>query len=172
MSKERKDSSLKIIFKLLIFFIFVSIIALIIWRLYGIGAFEQRKLYENFNKKQERSLHDMYYVKRERADKNIYYIRINDIFTEAYSVKNDGIQHYFAINLVIETDSKKNAERIESLVSQTVAEVRDIVKDYPVYGIDRVALMDYVKRDIKNKLNHVLGRDTVKGVYIGSFLGQ
>ena len=57
-------------------------------------------------------------------------------------------------------------------IQETVEEIRRIVKDYPVVGLDRATLMAYIKRDLKTKMNNVLSGDVVVEVYFKSFLGQ
>ena len=86
--------------------------------------------------------------------------------------RNKGSPHYFKIDIVFEAHSKKDAEAITKITQETVEEIRRIVKDYPVVGLDRATLMAYIKRDLKTKMNNVLSGDVVVEVYFKSFLGQ
>lgn len=171
MSKERNESTGKKIAKILVWLLVMTAIALVIWKLYGKIDISKAD-YTRVMKKQEPTIYDMYKVQSKKQNRNLYYVTINDIFCDAYRKNEFDNPHFFKIDIVFEAHSKKDAEAITKITKETVEEIRRMVKDYPVVGIDRVGLMAYIKRDLRTKMNNVLQDDVVVEVYFKSFLGQ
>lgn len=172
MSKERNDSTGKKIAKLLVWLLAMTAVALFIWKLYGKVEIKKTDFSTISIKKQEKTIYDMYKVESKKYNKNLYYVTINDIFCDAYRKNEFDNPHFFKIDIVFETHSKKDAEAVTKITKETVEEIRRMVKDYPVAGIDRTLLMAYIKRDLKAKMNNVLADNVVIEVYFKSFLGQ
>ena len=170
MSKERKDNTLKKIVKIVIWLLVMTAIVLVIWELYGKIDIKHTDFSKVTVKKQPATIYDMYKVKSEKINSSLYYVRIKDIYCDAYKIRETDQQRYFKIEIVFEAHSKKDAKAIEEITAQTVNEIRNMMKNYPVIDIDRASIMAYVKRDLKAKMNNVLKKDAVVEVYFGSFL--
>lgn len=167
MSKERNESIGKKIAKIIVWLLVMTAIALVIWKLYGKVEIGIKK--PSFS---QVTLYDMYKVQSKKENRKLYYVTIDDIYCDAYRKSEFDSPHYFKIDIVFEAHSKKDAEAITKITKETVEEIRRIVKDYPVVGLDRATLMAYIKRDLKTKMNNVLSGDVVVEVYFKSFLGQ
>ena len=172
MSKERNESTVKKIAKILVWLLVMTAIALVIWKLYGKIEINKTDFSKVTLKKQEPTIYDMYKVQSKKQNRNLYYVTINDIYCDAYRKNEFDTPHFFIIYIVFEAHNKKDAEAITKITKETVEEIRRMVKDYPVVGIDRVGLMVYMKRDLRTKMNNVLQDDAVIEVYFKSFLGQ
>lgn len=172
MSKERNDSTVQKIAKLLVWLLVMTAAALFIWKLYGKVDIKKADFSKISIKKEEKSIYDMYQVESQKLNRNLYYVTISDIFCDAYRRSEFDNPHFFKIDIVFEAHSKQDAEAITILTKETVEEIRRMVKDYPVVGIDRALLMAYIKRDLKAKINNVLSDNVVVEVYFKSFLGQ
>lgn len=170
MSKERKEQTSKKLIKLIIWLLVMTAIALVIWKLYGKIEIKKADFSKVKIKKQEQTIYNMYKVKNEKKNRNLYYVRINDIYCDAYKMREDDIPHYFKIDIVFEAHNKKDAKAIENIAAQTVSEIRNMMKNYPVIDIDRVSIMKYIKRDLKAKMNNVINNNAVIEVYFESFL--
>ena len=168
MSKERNESTVKKIAKIIVWLLVMTAVVLVIWKLYGKIEIKET----DFSKKQEPTIYDMYKVQSKKENRKLYYVTIDDIYCDAYRKSEFDSPHYFKIDIVFEAHSKKDAEAITKITQETVEEIRRIVKDYPVVGLDRATLMAYIKRDLKTKMNNVLSGDVVVEVYFKSFLGQ
>lgn len=172
MSKERNDSTGKKIAKILVTLLVMTAIALVIWKLYGKVEIKKTDFSKVTLKKQEPTIYDMYKVENKKHSRKLYYVTISDIFCDAYRKDEFDNPHFFKIDIVFEAHSKKDAESITKITQETVEEIRRMVKDYPVVGIDRATLMAYIKSDLKTKMNNVLENEAVINVYFKSFLGQ
>lgn len=170
MSKERKDATFKKLLKLVIWLLVMTAAALVIWKLYGKIDIKQADFSKVAVKKQESTIYDMYRVKSEKKNRQLYYVRINDIYCDAYKLRETDTPHYFKIDIVFETHSKKDAEAVEEITTQTVNEIRNMMKNYPVIDIDMPSIMAYIKRDLKAKMNNVLKNNAVVEIYFESFL--
>ena len=71
---------------------------------------------------------------------------------------------------MFETHNKKDAEAVKKITAQTVNEIRNMMKNYPIKDIDRASIMAYIKRDLKAKMNNVLKSNAVVEIYFESFL--
>ena len=109
-------------------------------------------------------------LQRLKENRQLYYVRINDIYCDAYKLRETDMQRYFKIDIVFEAHNKKDAKAIEEITAQTVNEVRNMMKHYPVIDIDRPSIMAYIKRDLKAKMNNVLKNNAVVEIYFESFL--
>lgn len=172
MSKERNESIGKKIAKILVWLLVMTAVVLVIWKLYGKIEIKETDFSKVTLKKQEPTIYDMYKVQSKKENRKLYYVTIDDIYCDAYRKSEFDSPHYFKIDIVFEAHSKKDAEAITKITKETVEEIRRMVKDYPVVGIDRVGLMAYMKRDLRTKMNNVLQDDAVIEVYFKSFLGQ
>ena len=172
MSKERNESIGKKIAKILVWLLVMTAVVLVIWKLYGKIEINKTDFSKVTLKKQEPTIYDMYKVQSKKENRKLYYVTIDDIYCDAYRKSEFDSPHYFKIDIVFEAHSKKDAEAITKITKETVEEIRRMVKDYPVVGIDRVGLMAYMKRDLRTKMNNVLQDDAVIEVYFKSFLGQ
>lgn len=172
MSKERNESIGKKIAKILVWLLVMTAVVLVIWKLYGKIEIKETNFSKVTLKKQEPTIYDMYKVQSKKENRKLYYVTIDDIYCDAYRKSEFDSPHYFKIDIVFEAHSKKDAEAITKITKETVEEIRRIVKDYPVVGLDRATLMAYIKRDLKTKMNNVLSGDVVVEVYFKSFLGQ
>ncbi len=172
MDKKKNDNTLIKLSKLLVWLILLTAAALVVWKLYGKIDIRKSDFATVIKKKEAPSIYDMYKVKSKKQNRNLYYITVNDIYCDAYRKDEYDTPHFFKVDIVFEAHNKKDAENITSIIHQTVTEIRNMVKNYPVSGIDRVSLMSYIKRDIKSKMNNVLQKDAVVEVYFESFLGQ
>ena len=170
MSKERKDTTFKKLVKLVIWLLVMTAIVLVIWNLYGKIDIKQADFSKVTLKKQEPTIYDVYRVKSEKKNSHLYYVRINDIYCDAYKLRETDMQRYFKIDIVFEAHNKKDAKAIEEITAQTVNEVRNMMKHYPVIDIDRPSIMAYIKRDLKAKMNNVLKNNAVVEIYFESFL--
>ncbi len=175
MSKERKDdiskkNILQKVVKLVMGLLITTLIALVIWRLYGKIDIKKTDFSKVNIKKQEPTIYDMFKVKSEKKNSSLYYVRIKNIYCDAHKIRPDGPPSFFKIDIVFEAHNKKDAKAIENLTIQTVNEIRNMMKNYPIIDIDRASIMDYVKRDLKSKMNNVLKNDAVVDVYFESFL--
>ncbi len=170
MSKERKDTTFKKLVKLVIWLLVMTATALVIWKLYGKIDLKQTDFSKVTLKKQEPTLYDMYKVKNEKKNSHLYYVHINDIYCDAYKLRETDMQRYFKIDIVFEAHNKKDAKAIEEITAQTVNEIRNMMKHYPVIDIDRPSIMAYIKRDLKAKMNNVLKNNAVVEIYFESFL--
>ena len=112
----------------------------------------------------------MYRVRSEKKNNKLYYVRIKNIYCDAYKIRETDTPRYFKIDIVFEAHNKKDAKAIENITAQTVNEIRNIMKNYPVTDIDRPSIMAYIKRDLKAKMNNVLKTDAVVTIYFESFL--
>lgn len=170
MSKERKETTSKKLVKLVIWLLVMTAIALVIWKFYGKIEIKRADFSKAALKKQEPSIYDMYRVKREKKNSQLYYVYINDIYCDAYKLRETDTQCYFKIDIVFEAHNKKDAKAIEEITAQTVNEIRNMMKNYPVIDIDRPSIMAYIKRDLKSKMNNVLKNNAVVEIYFESFL--
>lgn len=172
MSKERNESTGKKIAKILVGLLVMTAIALVVWKLYGKVDIKRADFSRVTLKKQEPTIYDMYKVQSKKHNRNLYYVTISDIFCDAYRKNEYDSPHFFKIDIVFEAHSKKDAASITKISKETVEEIRRMVKDYPVVGLDRATLMAYIKNDLKTKINNVIADDAVVEVYFKSFLGQ
>lgn len=172
MEKAKNSSTIKRIISILVWLLALTAIALVVWKLYGKIDIKKADFATVIQKKAEPTIYDVYKVKSKKHNRNLYYVTINDIYCDAYRKNEYDNPHFFKVDIVFEAHNKKDAQAIESITKQTVTEIRNMVKGYPVVGIDRYELMAYIKRDIKYKMNNVLQKDAVVGVYFESFLGQ
>lgn len=170
MSKDRKETAFKKLVKLVIWLLIMTAIALVIWKFYGKIDIKRTDFSKAALKKQEPAIYNMYRVKREKKNSHLYYIRINDIYCDAYKLRETDTQRYFKIDIVFEAHNKKDANAIEEITAQTVNEIRNMMKNYPVIDIDRPSIMAYIKRDLKAKMNNVLKNNAVVEIYFESFL--
>ncbi len=172
MSKSVKNNTVKKLMVIIVWLIVATAVALVIWELYGKIDIKKSSLATLVQKKQEPSIYDVYKVQSKKQNRNLYYVTIKDIYCDAYRKDEFDSPHFFKIDIVFEVHNKKDAESVTAIINQTVAEIRNMVKMYPVIGLDRNALMRHIKRDIKVKMNSVLQKDAVVEVYFESFLGQ
>ena len=173
MSKDRKVSVLQKFFKFLIILIILTIIFLVGWRIYGIESIKQTSLNQTTNiKSNTKTIFDSYFVKTKRVDKNLYYITLYNVYSKAASIGEDPVPHYFKINIVFQTNNKDSVKNIENIINSTVGEIRLQLENYPVYNVEYVEIMGFLKRHLKRKMNKALGENAVKEVYINSFLAQ
>ncbi len=170
MSKERKDTTYKKLVKLVIWLLVMTAAALIILKLYGWVDLKRTNFSKAAVKKQEPAIYDMYRVRSEKKNNKLYYVRIKNIYCDAYKIRETDTPRYFKIDIVFEAHNKKDAKAIENITAQTVNEIRNIMKNYPVTDIDRPSIMAYIKRDLKAKMNNVLKTDAVVTIYFESFL--
>lgn len=170
MSKERKDTTFKKLVKLIIWLLVMTAAALVVWKLYGKLNINYTDFSKVTVKKQEPSIYNMYKVKSEKKNKQLYYVRISDIYCDAYKLRETDIPGYFKIDIVFETHNKKDAEAVKKITAQTVNEIRNMMKNYPIKDIDRASIMAYIKRDLKAKMNNVLKSNAVVEIYFESFL--
>lgn len=173
MSKERKNSVLKNFIKFMLFMIFLTIIVLIAWKLYGIKDIN-KSAFERINtfKKETKSIFDSYYVETTKANRNLYYVTLHDVYSKAASIGEDPVQHYFKVSIVFQTDSKNNVTKIKEIIDLTVGEIRLQLKNYPVTNVEFTEIMKYIKKDLKYKMNKKIGEESVQEVYFNTFLAQ
>ena len=95
MSKERKDTTFKKLVKLLIWLLVMTAIVLVIWELYGKIDIKQADFSKVTLKKQEPTIYDIYRVKSEKKNRQLYYVRINDIYCDAYKLRETDTPGYF-----------------------------------------------------------------------------
>lgn len=116
-------------------------------------------------------IYKQYKTKVKKAAGNLYYVTIEDIYCDAMT-NRENKPHYFRIAITMQADNKKKAESIKNVEEAIVTEVRDIMKNYPALGLEKIYAMPKLKQNLKANLNIKLGPNTVEAVYLADFISQ
>ena len=100
---------------------------------------------------------------------DMHYIAFNDVIGSAADMNKPV---YYNLDLTIETKSEDIFKKISGNQAFTVDTIREVLGGYRFEEVSTAEGREYLKDQIRQRLLHVYGNDSIESVYIEKFLYQ